>query len=478
MNTVTKCFIISTVGLFACCLPAIGQTPEELLAIHGAQLAAMNAHDLDTMMSYWAQDGVYDLVHSPPPAPNAYVRTSFAQRFAAYSDFQMVMGRVLAAEKVVVEEGTTLYTDAKTGVKITIPHLSIYDFEGDKIKRVTSYNDRVGSMVLRGQMPAPGMPSLVPSSAAPAPESTGLSPLAANAELVRRWNGHDAASVAKMDHADVQIFAQPLGMHVDRAQMMALNEQYFAAFPDDVLEVVRTIDLGDGWVLTELISKATHRESFMGVPASGYPMYVRVLWLTRYDAGGLIADMSFYYDNLTLINQMTTPEWSLDGIWISTVPTPLGNLIMTTTYVAQNVDRTCYSGSLEEINVLPLLAEIYPDADPNPKWAGGHAVRVGRNTYEATYLGYSTKTVESPMGRTAEYMGLFTARAHFQIIGPDLIYGEGAGSYYMAAQDADRDGFPDAGQEPVVCLPWGWMAKRLTLLPGCTPTPVPQAPKP
>jgi steroid delta-isomerase-like uncharacterized protein len=323
-------------------------------------------------------------------------------------------------------------------------------------------------------MAAPPMPDLTPSADVPDAEPTGLSPLEANAGLIRRRNSHDAVEVAKMDHADVQIFAHPLGMYVDRAQMMALNEQYFFSFPDDVLEVARTIDLGDGWVLTELVSKATHQEAFMGVPASGYLMEIRVAWLTQYDADGLITEMSFYYDNLTLINQMTTAEWLLDGIWISTVRTPLGNLVMTTTYVAQDAEKTLYSGSLEEINVVPLLVDIYPDADPNPKWAGGHAVKVGRNKYQATYLGYATKIVESNIGKMAEFVGLFTVDAHFELLGPDLIYGEGTGSYYMAAQDADRDGFPDGGQEPVVCLPWGWTAKRLTTLPGCVPTPTPE----
>jgi hypothetical protein len=63
--------LASVIGLLLGGAPAFGQTEEELLAIHAAQLAAMNAHDLDGMMSYWAEDGVYDLVHSPPPAPKA-----------------------------------------------------------------------------------------------------------------------------------------------------------------------------------------------------------------------------------------------------------------------------------------------------------------------------------------------------------------------------------------------------------------------
>jgi hypothetical protein len=293
----------------------------------------------------------------------------------------------------------------------------------------------------------------------------------ANAEFIRRWNSHDVADAARMNRADYQIFAGPLGAHLDRVAMAAMNELYFTAFPDIQIEVVRAVDLGDGWVLTELISKGTHQGDFMGVPTSGYLCGQRVVWLTHYDADGLATEQSFYYDNLTLLNQMTTAPWPLDGIWVSTVPTPLGNLVMTTTYVEQDAAKTRYSGSLDEINAMPLLAEIYPDADPTPKWAGGQAVMVGRDKYEATFLGYSTKIVESDIGRTTEFVGLFTIKAYFELLDPNTLQGYGTGSYYMAAQDANQDGFPDEGQDPVVCIPWGWTGKRLTIMPGCIPTP-------
>ena len=48
------------------------------------------------------------------------------------------------------------------------------------------------------------------------------------------------------------------------------------------------------------------------------------------------------------------------------------------------------------------------------------------------------------------------------------------GQKVLAAQDADQDGFPDEGQEPVVCVPWEWIAKRLTMMLGCVPTPIPE----
>ncbi|MCF7975155.1 MAG: ester cyclase [Phycisphaerae bacterium] len=318
-------------------------------------------------------------------------------------------------------------------------------------------------------MPAPESVELAPSIEVPSPEPTGLSPMDADLEYINRWNEHDITYIAKMYHADMTVFIGPFGMTVDRNQATAMNEIYFAAFPDIQLEPIRRIDMTEGWVLTEYVTNATHQGDYMGVPASGYPTGIRAVWLAHYDADGLLTEMSFYYDNLTLINQMMTAPWPLDGIWVSTVPTPLGNLVMTTTYVAQDAAKTRYSGSLDEINAMPLLAEIYPGADPTPKWAGGQAEQVGRNKYEATYLGYSTKIVESEIGKTTEFAGLFTIKAYFELLDPDHLQGHGTGSYYLASQDADRDGFPDEGQAPVACVPWEWTGRRLTAMPGCTP---------
>lgn len=469
MNTRTRILTVSTIVALACCLPVPGQTPQDLLAIHGAQLAAMNAHNLDAMMSYWAEDGVYDLVSQPPPTDKAGVRAGFQQRFAAYPDFRMVMARVLATDKVVVEEGTTEYTDAKAG-KIVIPHLSIYDIAGGKIKKAISYNDRLGPMILRGQAPAPVLPPLVPSVALPAPEPTGLAPLAANAELMRRWNTHDVALVAKMVQKDAVTFAAPVGKALSRAEMAGLNEMYFRAFPHATMTPVRTVDLGGGWVVMEYTAASTQDGPFMGVPPLGYMVEVRTVWLARYDTTGLLTQQSFYYDNVTMTTQMTTAPFPPEGIWITAAPTPMGNWISKTLYTAQDAAKTQLSGTLEWINGFPLFKELYPDYDPSLDYsAGGQAVMVGRNKYDATYLGYNRK-FNAKTG-VIEIVGIWTLSAHFELVALDRIQGYGTGSYYLAAQDADKDGFPDAGQKPILCVPWMWTCKRLTQLPGCIPTP-------
>jgi len=472
MNKSITLYVWVALVTLAVCPLSFAETPEELIALHAAQIDALNAHDIDAMMSYYAEDSIYFLVSQPPPIPKSYIRGAFASRFAARPDFRITEGRAFAAGNVVIEEAKTYYTEPDSGAEVVIPHLSIYEYEGDKIMKVTTYNDRFPGMIATGLIPAPAIPKLVPSAAVPAPEPTNLSPMEANAELIARWNSRDAAHVAKMDHTDFQIYAGPLGTHLDRAAMMAMNELYFTAFPDVQIDVVRVIELQDGWVLTELISKGTHKDDFMSVPASGYLTGLRVVWLTQYHADGLVADQSFYYDNLTLLNQMTLPPYSLDGIWISTIPTPMGNLNLTTTYAAQNAEKSLYSGSLEEVNPMPLLGSIYPDAEPSKVlWAGGHAVMVGRDRYNATYLGYIRKTVSTEAAEGIEIIGVVTVDAHFEVIGPDMLYGQGTESCYLVSQDADRDGFPDEDEEAVACIPWGWTGKRLTLMPGCVPTP-------
>jgi hypothetical protein len=169
------------------------------------------------------------------------------------------------------------------------------------------------------------------------------------------------------------------------------------------------------------------------------------------------------------MTQMTTAPFGVDGVWITKVPTPLGSLLLRCTYTALDAAKTRFNAELEDINRLPLFTELYPQANGS-KWAGGEAIVTGRNKCEATFLQYHTKTSGI---NSEQIVGIATIKAYFELVGPDQIRGSGTGSYYLATQDADQDGFPDDGEEPAVCLPWSWTSRRLTTMPGCTPTPMP-----
>jgi steroid delta-isomerase-like uncharacterized protein len=460
---------------------AVGQTSEELIGVHKAFMAALDGHKADVAASYFTDDGVWDWV--PEPAPyvgKEQIGLAFSAQFTHSPDYHTDAGRVLAAGNIVVVEHTTLGTQTgpladlpPTGKAWTYPHMCIYDFEGNKIKRLTSYCDNAGFYRQIGVMPAPAMPSLVPSIAVPAPEPTGLSPLEADAEHIRRWNSHDAAAMAKIYHADCQIFAGPLGARVDRVTMTAMNELYFSAFPDIKIEVVRRIDLGNRWVLTEFVTRGTHQGTFFGVPAQGYPTELRAAWLTHYTADGLLIEGDFYYDNLTLMTQITTPEWSPEGQWISASPTPAGNLMITGVWIAQDAGKTRFLGQYKQVNMLPLFNDLYPGVEAI-SFAGEQAIKIGKNKYQMSFMFYYTKTAGPGF---TKIVGLGTVSGTFELAGPDTIRGQATGAYYLAAQDADQDGFPDEGQKPALCVPWVWICKRPPMMPGCALTPIPESPK-
>ena len=472
-----KLLTISIVML-AVCTQGVAQEPPDLVAIRGAFAKAIDDHDVDAIVSHFADDGVHDIAFIPAPLVSPEQMKAFwVDQFSGSPDWHTEEGRVLTVGNIVVVEHAAVGTDTgesstgpPTGLPWTWPHLDIYEFEGEKIKRLMSYGDYASILIQLGLAPAPEPFELIPSFALPDPEPTGLSPMEADVEHMVRYNGQDITHYAKMFRSDAQIFPSPLGMALDRNAWIAMDEMTREGFSDGTTEVVRRVDLGDGWILAEMILRSIHTGTYLGVPASGNMIDLRGAYITHYDDDGLITHHNIYWDNLTLMTQMTTAEWPLDGVWVKAVPTPLGNVIVTGVYTAQDAAKTRFSVDLKYVNALPLLIDLYPDAEET-KFAGGQVVKIARNKYEGTFLEYDTKTVGP--GQT-EIVGMGVISATFEIVAPDLIYGGGTGSYYMAAQDADQDGFPDEGQEPVLCLPWGWTGKRLTAMPGCIPTPMPQ----
>ena len=187
-------------------------------------------------------------------------------------------------------------------------------------------------------------------------------------------------------------------------------------------------------------------------------------------ADGKLVESWASYDALGMMQQLTAEEWSPEGVWITSVPTPLGNMIVKSTWMAQDDANTRYTGEFEQISGYPLLIDVYPDLEET-EYGGGLAQKIGLNKYEITFLQYFTKTSGPGL---KEIVGIGIVNGAFELVGPDLSQGQATGAYYMAAQDADQDGFPDEGQEPVVCVPWGWTSKRLTMMPPCVPTPLPE----
>jgi hypothetical protein len=50
-----------------------------------------------------------------------------------------------------------------------------------------------------------------------------------------------------------------------------------------------------------------------------------------------------------------------------------------------------------------------------------------------------------------------------------VVSGKGIHAFYLPTADADGDGLPEEGQEPIACLPYMITAKRVGVMPPCVP---------
>lgn len=310
-NISIGCILLVALG---CVFQTATATEEELLAVHDGFRDALNAQDVEQVASYFLDDAVYDYVPLPTPMEGKEAIEAFFEGvFQGFPDFHVEQRRKLAAGNNLVTECTVTATHQgewmgipATGNSVQLIHMCTYDFEGDKIKRHTTYDDAASQMMQLGVMPAPKLDPalLVPSFTLPEAEPPGLTPLEADAEARSRWNTHDLSVYAKVVHRDAEVLIAPLGLTLNRDAYVASQELYFLGFPDLRMEAVRTVDMGGGWVLNEVLWKGTHTGLYFDILATGRPAEVRGGLLGHYDADGLITNLNVYFDNLTLLAQL------------------------------------------------------------------------------------------------------------------------------------------------------------------------------
>ncbi|UCD50393.1 MAG: ester cyclase, partial [Phycisphaerales bacterium] len=243
---------------------------------------------------------------------------------------------------------------------------------------------------------------------------------------------------------------------------------YAVVFPDAQVTIEDTVAEEDQVVFRFTLT-GTHNGELMGIPPTGRHITMTGISVHRF-ADGKFAETWASDDALGMIQQLTAEEWSIDGPWITSLPTPMGNMIVKATWIAQDAAKTRFTGEFEQISVLPVALDLYPDLEA-VRFAGALAVKTGLNQYEMTAIEYFTK-ISGPSHE--EIIGIAVVAGSVQLVGPDLAQGQGTGAYYLASQDGDQDGFPDDGEAPALCVPWQWTTKRLTMMPGCVPTPLPE----
>ena len=162
-------------------------------------------------------------------------------------------------------------------------------------------------------------------------------------------------------------------------------------------------------------------------------------------------------------------EWSAAGPWVCTVPTPIGPIVMYHIMYPLDSAGKRYSGVLWQVNDNPTSFGTFPEADQGLMWMT-LTVRTGPDSFETSMVSHTTKKGTGPVRET---VAICIGNCTWRLTGPNSNEGEATVANYLAAQDADGDGLPDEGQKPVSCVPFTVTSKRLTMMPGCVPTPMP-----
>lgn len=354
-----------------------------------------------------------------------------------------------------------------TGIQVNNTRMVVFRLADGKIVEAWENYDMLGVLQQLGVAP-PTRPTFTwgePSAVVGNPGDSAANRTSVNRMIQEAFNQGNLGVIDELFAADYVMHDPAFPMEVKGPEgfKMWAGAMLEPFFTDSDIRVCDTV-AADDQVAVRWQWSGHHTGEFGGVSPTGRKISITGISIHRF-ADGKFVESWVSYDSLGMMEQLTIPEWSIESTWISAVPTPLGNMITSSTWTARDSEKTQYTGVFEQISSVPVLIDLYPDLD-RVKFAGAWAKKTGVNQFKMTALQYFTKTSEFALD---EIVGIGILTGNFKLKGSDLVQGQGMGAYYLAVQDADEDGFPDPDEEPVICLPWVWSAKRLTAMSGCNP---------
>ncbi len=431
-------------------------------------------------------DEVYsvEFVNHDPTAPDVGDLESY-KGFAAATRAGMPDFHVTA--EVIVAEGDKVAscwtaTGTQTGELVGIPPtgiqarwtgITIYRCADGKVVEAWWSKDVAGLMEQLGVMPPTrvsytwGEPSQVTGDTGD-PETNNI--------LVQRMidevmNQQNLAVVDELFTADYLMHDPAWPMEVKGPEGFkqwagAMLEPFFSDGEVDVNDMIAEEDK----VVVRWTWSATHTGEFMGIPPTGRQITIAGISIHRF-ADGNFVESWVNYDILGMMQQlMMPPEWPIEGAWINTVPIPdLGVIIGEWTVAPQDREGLLFTSVVRVGNSDPTVFGTFPDAEYQSDHIG-QTVWTGLPAYESTFVGYGTKKAKE-LGQLDEIVYISVIYAKTEFVDRNTLNGEGTHAFYLASQDADGDGLPDEGQEPVACFPYVSKAKRVQLMPACVALP-------
>jgi len=268
---------------------------------------ALNNQDVEKYANYLTDDFLWIIASSPTPISR--------------DDFIAMLQHLVEGENFHFQEQIMIpgndfgffdvcshvTKNPTTGIMYRVFHADIIEFAGLQMRVMMTFGDgAVGSVALgliEPPLPAPPLPgqrAWLDVETKP----TKMKLPEVQKESQDRWNSHDLTSLATMIHQDARILISPLYDEIGREAFIAWMEVMFHAFPDLRLESTRTIDLGDGWAVSEVKMTGTNQGPYLGNPATGKPFSLTAAYLGRYNSDGLMTNLKLYFDSMTIMNDL------------------------------------------------------------------------------------------------------------------------------------------------------------------------------
>jgi len=350
--------------------------------------------------------------------------------------------------------------------------ITIYRFADGKVVEAWWSKDTQGMLEQLGVMP-PSRPTYTWGE--PSPITGDPGDPATNKASVQRMI-EEVMNQQNMGVVD-ELFAADYVMHDPAWPMEVRGPEGFKQWAGAMLEPY----FSDSHITAEMIAEGdkvavpwtwtgTHTGEFMGMAPTGNQITVTGTSIHRF-ANGKFVESWASYDGLGMIQQLTAPPtWPIEGAWTTSIPIPdAGIIIGLWTVVPQDREGLTFTSMIRAAKPEATIFGAFPEADHESDHIG-QTVWTGSGAYESTWIGYGTKTAETP-GQLPEIVYISVLSGKAQFADRDTIKGVGTHAFYLGSQDADGDGWPEEDEEPVACFPYASTGRRVRLMPPCVPPP-------
>ena len=158
-------------------------------------------------------------------------------------------------------------------------------------------------------------------------------------------------------------------------------------------------------------------------------------------------------------DRIPAPEGLETGVWV--VSSPSSKTLWLHSVSAADTRGTQFTSVAYRVLDDPARHENPPAYDMATPTMGS-IVKVGANSYKATWISYEVKEIKQ---RPAQIMTIQMSHANFQFVDKDTAKGTLTLMIYSGAQDVDGDGLPDKGKEPIATYEnMEYTGKRLKMI--------------